>query len=100
MLLTATLPRAAGVAPEVQAQFIGQSADFTNLKIPDEVNGERQAIIRQAIQASFINGFRLVAYLAAGLALASALASWLLIAGKAPPEKIVDNDEFKSDKNA
>ncbi len=78
--------RATSVPAEVQAQLVAQSADFTNLKIPDNLSGDLQGIIRQAIQESFVNGFRLVAYLAAALALASALASWLFIAGKAPSE--------------
>jgi len=66
----------------VRAQLVGHSGDFVNLKIPDGVSGQAQAVIRQAIRDSFVAGFRLVAYLAAGLAAASALASWLLIAGK------------------
>ena len=75
--------RALPVSAEVRAQLVGHSGDFVNLKIPDGVNGQTQAVIRQAIRESFVAGFRLVAYLAAGLAAASALASWLLIAGKA-----------------
>ena len=74
--------RALPVSAEVRAQLVGHSGDFVNLKIPDGVNGQTQAVIRQAIRESFVAGFRLVAYLAAGLAAASALASWLLIAGK------------------
>lgn len=74
------------VSSEVRAQLVGQSSDFVNLKIPDGVSGEAQAAIRQAIRESFVAGFRLVAYLAAVLAAASTLASWLLIAGKARGE--------------
>jgi hypothetical protein len=75
--------RALPVSSEVRAQLVGRSVDFVNLKIPDGVSEQAQAVIRQAIRESFVAGFRLVAYLAAGLAAASALASWLLIAGKA-----------------
>ena len=67
------------VSSEVRVQLLAQSTDFVNMKIPDNVNDEVQATIRQAIRESFVNGFRLVCYLAAGLALASALVSWLLI---------------------
>lgn len=67
------------VSSEVRVQLLAQSTDFVNMKIPDNVNGKVQATIRHAIRESFVNGFRLVAYLAAGLALASALVSWLLI---------------------
>ena len=78
--------RAMPVSSEARAQLVGRSGDFVNLKIPDGVSGEMQTAIRQAVRESFIAGFRLVAYLAAGLAAASALASWLLITGKARRE--------------
>ena len=78
--------RALPVSPEIQAQLVGQSSALANLKIPDGVGGETQAAIRQVVRESFVAGFRLVAYLAAGLAAASALAAWLLIAGKARRE--------------
>jgi EmrB/QacA subfamily drug resistance transporter len=71
--------RAMPVSSEVRAQLVGRSGDFVNLKIPDGVSGEMQTAIQQAVRESFVAGFRLVAYLAAGLAAASALASWLLI---------------------
>ncbi len=69
------------VSSEVRAQLLVRSADFVSMKIPDDASEEVQANIRQAIGESFISGFRLVAYMAAGLALASALVSWLLIRG-------------------
>jgi hypothetical protein len=73
---------AAPIASETRTQLLQHSGALLNLKIPDGLNGETQAAIRQAIQQSFVAGFRVVAYLAAALAAASALASWLLIAGK------------------
>jgi EmrB/QacA subfamily drug resistance transporter len=78
--------RALSVPAEARAQLLGQSGALVNLKIPESVSGEAPAALRQAVRESFITGFRLVAYLAAGLAAASALASWLLIAGKARRE--------------
>ncbi len=78
--------RALPVSAEARAQLAGQSTGLVNLKIPDGVSGEAQAAIRQAIRESFVSGFRLVAYLAAGLAAVSAVAAWLLIAGKARRE--------------
>ena len=74
--------RALPISSEARTQLVGQSGDLVNLKIPGGLSGEAQALIRQAIWESFVAGFRLVAYLAAGLAAAGALASWLLIAGK------------------
>ena len=79
---------ARGVSSEARAQIVGQSGDLVNLKIPDVkipdgLSGEAQAAIREAIRESFVAGFRLVDYLAAVLAAASTLASWLLIESKA-----------------
>jgi hypothetical protein len=42
--------------------------------------------LKQAIDASFVKGFRLVMLIAAGLALASALTAALLIEGKQPED--------------
>ncbi len=39
-------------------------------------------MIKQAINESFVAGFRLVMLVASGLALASAACAWLLIGGK------------------
>lgn len=82
------------VSPEARAQLVGQSGALANLKMPDGMSGEAQAAIRQTIRESFVAGFRLVAYLAAGLAAASALSSWLLIEGKArrETEKTFDDE--------
>ena len=69
------------VSSEIKAELFGRTADFVNMKIPDTVKGEARVTIRKAIRESFVNGFRVVAYLAAGLAVVSALVSWLLIRG-------------------
>ena len=73
------------LSPETRAQLVDQSRALVNLKIPDGVSGETQTAIRQMVRESFVSGFRLVAYLSAGLALVSALAAWWLIGGKAQP---------------
>lgn len=67
------------VSAEVRAQLIEQSGDLVNMKIPENVSGEARSAIMRAVRESFVAGFRLVAYLAAGLAAASALVAWLLI---------------------
>ena len=71
------------VSSEVRAQLVARSGDWGNVKMPEGLSEATQAAIREAIRASFVGGFRLVAYLAAGLAAASAVAAWLLIAGNA-----------------
>jgi hypothetical protein len=77
--------RALPVSPEARAQLVSQSADLVNLKIPDGVSRETETTIRQTVRESFVAGFRLVAYLAAALALMSALVACWLIEGKAKP---------------
>ena len=66
---------------EVKTKILGRTGDFVNTKIPDDESGEVQANIRQSVRESFVRGFRLVAFLAAALAMASALVSWLWIRG-------------------
>lgn len=79
--------RALPLPAEVRTQLVGQSSSLANLKIPEGVSDETKAVVQQAINESFVAGFRLVAYLAAALAAASALASWLMIAGKAKRQR-------------
>ena len=69
------------VSSEIKTELFGRTADFVNMKIPDTVKGEARVTIRKAIRESFVSGFRVVACLAAGLAVVSALVSWLLIRG-------------------
>jgi EmrB/QacA subfamily drug resistance transporter len=76
-----TLP----MSSEMRAHLMEQSGDFVNLKIPEGISGETETAIRQAVRESFVVGFRLISYLAALLALLSALSSWWLIEGKAKP---------------
>lgn len=67
------------LAPETQ-QFINQQrSNLADAQIPNDLSAGRQATIEQAIDESFIAGFRVVMWLAAGLALVSALSSWRLI---------------------
>ncbi|MGH8177203.1 MAG: MFS transporter [Steroidobacter sp.] len=69
------------ISAETRTQLLGRSSDLLNIAIPEDSGDATQADIRQALRESFVDGFRLVAYVAAALAAASALASWVLIAG-------------------
>jgi EmrB/QacA subfamily drug resistance transporter len=70
------------IPAQAREQLLQRSADLVNLEIPDGIRSETQAAIRQGIRESFVAGFRLIAYVSAALAAASAVAAWLLIAGK------------------
>jgi EmrB/QacA subfamily drug resistance transporter len=74
------------ISAEARAELIRNSSAFVDLEVPDGLDDHAQAAIRQAIRESFVAGFHLIAYMAAGLAATSALASWLLIEGKARRE--------------
>jgi alpha/beta hydrolase fold len=56
-------------------RFLAARLSRRKLKIHDGVKGEAQAAIRKAIRESFVDRFRLVAYLAAGLTAASDVAA-------------------------
>ena len=67
------------ISSEVRAELLQRSGEFVNMRIPGTVNDEDRGAIRRAVKQSFVNGFGIVACLAAGLAAVAALVSWLLI---------------------
>ena len=75
-----------GVPPEVQDVFDAQGSKLAAMEIPRTVRDPMRVKLKQAIDASFVKGFRLVMLIAAGLALASALTAALLIEGKQPED--------------
>lgn len=56
-----------------------QKVRLAGIKIPESLDVQTQAMIRRAIQDSFVSAFRMVMMIASGLALASALATWIMI---------------------
>lgn len=68
--------------PEMRAQLDEGSSSLAGIKIPVDADDESRRAIRRAIDESFVAGFRLVALIAAGLALMSAFAAYWLIEGK------------------
>lgn len=72
------------LSPGVQQVIDAQRTRLAGITIPANVNGEAQAALKQAIDASFVSAFRLVSLLGATLALLSACSAWLLIEGKPP----------------
>jgi hypothetical protein len=73
-----TLP----VTPEVKQQLDQQRTNLAAAEIPKEVEPSQRTLLKQAVDESFVAGFRRVATVCCALALLSALSAWWLIEGK------------------
>jgi EmrB/QacA subfamily drug resistance transporter len=71
------------VPAAVRRSIQEQRIRLAGAELPSNVDAQTRAVLRQAINESFIFGFGLVMTAAAGLALASALSAFLIIEGKA-----------------
>lgn len=71
------------ISPEVQAVLDQERVKLAGAEIPPEVNGQLRLQIEQAIDKSFVAGFRVAMLAGAGLCLLSALAAAFLIESKA-----------------
>lgn len=74
--------RLASLPLSVRQAIEAEQSKLVRITIPHGVSSQVQAEIMRAIDESFVYSFRIVMLIAAGLALASALSSWLLIEGK------------------
>ncbi|MBA3962646.1 MAG: MFS transporter [Chthoniobacterales bacterium] len=70
---------------EIKMSIAGQSARLAAIELPQELNGAQRAAATEAIDQSFLRGFRLTMAIAAGLALASSFSAGTLISGKTKP---------------
>ena len=70
---------------EARAALEAQASRLANIHVAEQLPDETKQAITRAVEASFVSGFRVLLLIAAGLALASALCAWLLIAGRARP---------------
>jgi hypothetical protein len=68
-----------GLPPDVQRQIEQNANKLGNTDIPPGLSMQEQAAVQHAIRQSFVDGFRLIALISAGLCLLSALASALLV---------------------
>jgi hypothetical protein len=66
----------------VHQAILQQSGRLAGIEIPRGVSTGVQMSIKQAVNDSFIAAFRTVMLISAGLAIVSALISWLMISGK------------------
>jgi hypothetical protein len=70
---------ALGVPPEVRRLLAEERGRLAAARVPSSLPPSLQTKIQDAIASAFVDGFRLVMLLAAGLALASAAIAWRLI---------------------
>ena len=79
------------LSPQAQKQLESEKVDLGGAESPSGVSGEKAAQIERAIDESFLAAFRLAMLIAAGLAVASAVAAAVIIEGKeraAPAERV------------
>ena len=68
--------------PEARQQLDAEKVNLGAAKVPEDLGGATAAAVQKAIEESFVAGFRMAMYVAAGLALASAVAAGILVEGK------------------
>lgn len=74
---------ALGVPPEVQRQLLDERKNLAAATIPPSLPDAMRGALRQAVESSFVDAFRLVMLLSAALAVGGAVCAWLLIDRKA-----------------
>ena len=67
------------IAPEVRRSIDDQRVRLAGTELSHDTDGQTQLVVRQAINESFVAGFRAVMMTAAGLALVSALCALIMI---------------------
>ena len=68
--------------PEARQQLDAQKVNLGAAKVPEGLGGTTAAAVQKAIEESFVAGFRMAMFVAAGLALVSAVAAGILVEGK------------------
>ncbi len=71
----------ADVPPQVREEIRGQESKLAAIEIPKRADAKQREAIKQAIDASFVSGFRLVMEIGVGLALLSAVCAWFALDG-------------------
>ncbi len=70
------------LSQEARQQLEAEKVDLGAAEVPQSVGEETAAVVDRAIAESFVTGFRVAMFVAAGLALVSSLAAAILIEGK------------------
>jgi len=68
------------ISPEIAAEIHDRRTDLAALRLPTELDPAARTIVRQAVDAAFLAGYRAVMIVAAMLAALSAAIAWLTIA--------------------
>ncbi len=68
--------------PQAQKQLEAEKVNLGGAQVPPGVSKQTGAKIEHAIDESFLAGFRLAMFMAAGLAVASAVAAAVIMEGK------------------
>lgn len=72
----------AGLPRELVEATLAQKEKLAGIAIPAGTGTETARVLREAIGAAFVAGFRWVMWICAGLALLSAASAWVMIEGK------------------
>jgi EmrB/QacA subfamily drug resistance transporter len=70
------------LSPQAQEQLEAEKVNLGGAEVPSGVSEETGVKVERAIQESFLAGFRLAMFIAAGLAVASAVAAAVIMEGK------------------
>lgn len=70
------------VTDDIRRSLHEQRIRLAAVELPENLDADIRSQLRRAVADSFISGFRLIMFTAAGLALTSALSSWMVIEGK------------------
>ena len=77
------------LSPKAQQQLEAEKVNLGGAEVPPGVNEETGEKIQTAVERSFLGAFRLAMFIAAGSALASAVAAAIIIEGKDRPAPAV-----------
>jgi hypothetical protein len=75
------------LSPQARQQLESEKVDLGAAEVPEGVSGETAASVEGAVAESFVAGFRVAMVAAAILAVASAVASALIIEGKGSAQR-------------
>ena len=68
--------------PEVRAALAAQRTRLAAAEIPPDVDPTMQSALKEAVNRSYLDAFRLIMLICAGMALASAASAWALVEGR------------------